>query len=59
MHDNSHATLRDVVDSYSRFIIPFIPLDLPPQFQDSPDSPFFESLTLAEKLDLIAFLERL
>jgi hypothetical protein len=60
MHDNSQATLRDVVDSYSRFILVFFPsLDLPLQFQDSPDSPFGESLTVDEKLDLIAFLERL
>ncbi len=59
MHDNSHATLRDVVDSYSRFILSFLPLDLPPQYQDAPDSPFGEALTVDEKLDLIAFLERL
>lgn len=60
MHDNSHATLRDVVDSYSRFILGFLPtLGLPLQYQDSPQSPFGESLTLAEKQDLVAFLERL
>ena len=29
-HDNSHETLRDVVDTYSRFVLPFItPLNLP------------------------------
>lgn len=56
-HDNSHATLHDVVDSYSRFILSFIPsLNLPLRYQE-PGSPFGESLTLAEKADLIAFLE--
>ena len=56
-HDNSHATLHDVVDSYSRFILPFLPtLGFPLQYQE-PNSPFFESLSLAQKADLIAFLD--
>lgn len=59
-HDNSHATLADVVDSYSRFILSFIPpLNLPLAYQDSPDSPFGEALSLQQKHDLVAFLERL
>lgn len=58
-HDNQAATLADVVDTYSRFILPFPALGLPPIYQDSPDSPFAESLTLAEKRDLVAFLQRL
>jgi cytochrome c peroxidase len=56
MHDNSHATLGDVVDSYSRFVLPFLPIGMPPIYQDSPTSPFGESLTLDEKHDLVAFL---
>lgn len=56
-HDNSHATLHDVVDSYSRFVLPFLPsLGFPLQYQE-PNSPFFDSLSLAQKADLIAFLE--
>jgi hypothetical protein len=57
MHDNSQATLADVVDSYSRFVLSFLPIGLPLQYQDSPASPFPESLTLDEKHDLVAFLE--
>jgi len=56
MHDNSHATLGDVVDSYSRFVLPFLPIGMPLQYQDSPTSPFGESLTLDEKHDLVAYL---
>ncbi|NVB80204.1 MAG: cytochrome-c peroxidase [Kofleriaceae bacterium] len=58
-HDNQAATLADVADTYSRFILPFPALGLPPIYRDSPDSPFVESLTLAEKQDLVAFLQRL
>lgn len=58
-HDHSHATLADVVDSYSRFILPFPPLGLPPIYRDGPDSPFVESLRLTEKQDLVAYLQRL
>lgn len=59
-HDNSHETLRDVVDSYSRFVLPAIPaLGLPdihpPEQLGGPD----ESLSVAEKKDLLTFLERL
>jgi cytochrome c peroxidase len=59
-HDNSHATLKDVVDSYSRFVLPNIPpLKLPavnpPEFPGLPP----EALSPAQKADLVAFLERL
>ncbi|RKG73245.1 cytochrome-c peroxidase, partial [Corallococcus terminator] len=60
-HDNSHNTLTDSVDTYSRFILPglgFTGLDLPvnpPEFPGGPP----ESLTLAQKQDLVRFLQRL
>jgi len=56
MHDNSHATLADVVDSYSRFVLPFLPIEMPPIYQDSPTDPFGESLKLDEKHDLVTYL---
>jgi cytochrome c peroxidase len=56
MHDNSHATLADVVDSYSRFVLPFLPIGMPPIYQDSPTDPFGESLKLDEKHDLVTYL---
>jgi len=41
-------------------VLSFIPpLGLPLAFQDSPNSPFGEALTLDQKHDLVAFLERL
>lgn len=59
-HDNSHATLRDVVDSYSRFILPSTtPLGLPAVHPPEPPSTRKESLSLAQKIDLLAFLEQL
>jgi cytochrome c peroxidase len=59
-HDNSFATLVEVVDIYSRFTLQaFPPLNLPrvnpPEFEGAPP----ESLTPIEKRDLIAFLSRL
>lgn len=57
MHDNSHATLADVVNTYSRDILPLIPaLGLPRV--SPPESPGLpaESLTPQEKADLLAFL---
>jgi hypothetical protein len=59
MHDNSHATLADVVDTYSRFILPLVPaLDMPrvspPEFPGLPA----EALTPQDKADLLAFLAR-
>jgi len=57
MHDNSHATLADVVDTYSRFIIPVIPsIGLPPV--NPPEFPGLppEALSPQQKADLVAFL---
>lgn len=59
-HDNSHASLEDVVDSYSRFILSFItPLKLPrvhpPEQAGGPG----ETLSVSQKRDLLAFLRRL
>jgi cytochrome c peroxidase len=59
-HDNSALTLLDVLNTYSRFILPVLPdLDRPPIFP--PEGPGLppESLTKAEKADLVAFLEQL
>jgi cytochrome c peroxidase len=60
-HDNSALTLMDVLDTYSRFIFPVIPeLGLPPVVPlGGPGLPPYESLTLGQKLDIIAFLETL
>jgi cytochrome c peroxidase len=56
-HDNSAETLRDAVDLYSRFILPFFaPLNLPATLPPEPNSFFPESLTPAQKADLMEFL---
>ncbi|WP_201756330.1 hypothetical protein [Corallococcus silvisoli] len=58
-HDNSHATLMDVVDTYSRFILPGLPsVGLPPHPPEAPGGPP-ESLTPTQQQDLIRFLMRL
>lgn len=57
-HDNSHATLADVVDTYSRFILPPIAaLNLPAV--NPPEGPFLppEALSPQEKADLLTFLQ--
>lgn len=59
-HDNSHATLAETVDTYSRFILPGIPTVgappvHPPEFPGGPP----ESLGPAQKRDLLRFLQRL
>lgn len=57
-HDNSAATLRDAVDLYSRFILPFFkPLNLPAVLPPEPNSFFPESLTPQQKDDLLEFLQ--
>ena len=59
-HDNSHATLRDVVDAYSRFILSAItPMGLPRV--NPPEGPGLpgEALSPEQKHDLLAFLNRL
>jgi len=59
-HDNSIGTLEEVIDSYSRFVLAFItPLKLPPIHPpELPGSPP-ETLSPAQKADLLAFLQRL
>ena len=59
-HDNSHETLAEVVDTYSRRVLPFItPLKL--LAVNPPEKPGAsrESLSVAQKQDLVAFLRRL
>jgi cytochrome c peroxidase len=59
-HDNSHATLEEVIDSYSRFVLAFItPLQLPRIHP--PEEPGLpgETLSVQQKRDLLAFLRRL
>jgi hypothetical protein len=58
-HDNNSGSLREVVDLYSRFILPLPALGLPAV--NPPEQPGFpaESLSVAQKLDLLAFLDRL
>jgi cytochrome c peroxidase len=59
-HDNSVVTLKDVVDDYSRAILPFFPvLKLPPV--NPPEGPGLppEALSPAQKQDLVSFLNRL
>jgi cytochrome c peroxidase len=57
-HDNAAATLRDAVDLYSRFILPFFkPLNLPAVLPPEPNSFFPESLSPQQKDDLLEFLQ--
>ena len=58
-HDSNAGSLHEVLDHYSRFILPFVPIGLPPVLP--PEQPGFppESLSVAQKADLLAFLERL
>jgi cytochrome c peroxidase len=59
-HDNSHATLRDVIDVYSRFVLAFVPaLELPRIHPPEQPGGRAESLSVSEKQDLAAYLERL
>jgi cytochrome c peroxidase len=56
-HDNSAETLRDAVDLYSRFILPFFaPLNLPAVLPPEGGGFFPESLTPEQKSDLLEFL---
>jgi cytochrome c peroxidase len=59
-HDNSAATLLDVVDIYSRFVLGVLPsLNLPPiNPPETPSTPP-EALSPAQKQDLLAFLNEL
>ncbi len=58
-HDNSRETLRDVVDEYSRFLLPFLePLALPTHPPEQPGGRP-EALSPQQKTDLLEFLKRL
>jgi cytochrome c peroxidase len=59
-HDNSHANLEEVIDTYSRFILSAItPIQLPRIHPpEDPGGPG-EALSLQQKHDLLAFLKRL
>ncbi|MFT3772619.1 MAG: cytochrome c peroxidase [Minicystis sp.] len=56
-HDNSHATLAQVVDTYSRFIVPLVPALGMPAIHP-PEGPGLpgEAISPQEKADLLAFL---
>jgi cytochrome c peroxidase len=59
-HDNSLATLEEVVDNYSRFVLGFItPLQLPAVQPPEQPGGRKEALTPAQKADLLAFLRQL
>ncbi|WP_241759452.1 cytochrome-c peroxidase [Pyxidicoccus parkwayensis] len=59
-HDNSLATLKDVVDTYSQFVLPFTPpLNLPAIYPPENPGAGPESLSPAQKQDLLRFLDRL
>lgn len=59
-HDNSHETLKDVVDTYSQFILPFTPpLNLPAVYPPENPGAGPEALSPAQKQDLLRFLNRL
>jgi len=57
-HDNLVETLRDAVDIYSRFVLPFFgpALNLPANLPPEPGSFFPESLSPQQKDDLLEFL---
>jgi len=59
-HDNSHETLREVVDTYSRRVIPSVPaMKLPAVNPPEKPGGSKEALSLKQKEDLLAFLRRL
>jgi cytochrome c peroxidase len=59
-HDNSHATLREVVDTYSRLVIPNVPpMNMPAVNPPEKPGGSKEALTVKQKEDLLAFLRRL
>lgn len=56
-HDNSAETLRDAVDLYSRFILPFfVPLNLPAILPPENGGFFPEALSPEQKQDLLELL---
>ena len=58
-HDNNVNTLEEVVDLYSRAILPAIPGGFFPPIIPTPQPSFFpgEALTAQEKADLVAYME--
>jgi cytochrome c peroxidase len=57
-HDNSAETLRDAVDLYSRFILPFFTMLNLPAVNPPENGGFFpEALTPQQKTDLLEFLQ--
>ncbi|NTX01391.1 cytochrome-c peroxidase [Myxococcus sp. CA040A] len=59
-HDNSLENLEDVVDIYSQFVLAFTaPLNLPPVHPPETPGGLPESLSPAQKQDLLRFLQRL
>ncbi|HYQ44052.1 MAG TPA: hypothetical protein VER11_18855 [Polyangiaceae bacterium] len=57
-HDNSAETLRDAVDLYSRFILPFFTMLNLPAVNPPENGGFFpEALTPEQKADLMEFLQ--
>jgi hypothetical protein len=57
-HDNNHATLDDVLDTYSRFILPPIAaLNLPAVNPPEGPNPPPEALSQRDKADLLTFLQ--
>jgi cytochrome c peroxidase len=59
-HDNGFASLPEVVNAYSQFILPFLPaLSLPPVHPPEFPGAGPEALSPAQKQDLVAFLSRL
>jgi len=57
-HDNSAETLRDAVDLYSRFILPFFTMLNLPAVNPPENGGFFpEALTPQQKADLLEFLQ--
>ena len=58
-HDNNVNTLEEVVELYSRAILPAIPGGFFPPIVPTPQPSFFpgESLSAQEKADLVAYLE--
>jgi cytochrome c peroxidase len=59
-HDNSHETLREVVDTYSRLVIPNVPpMNMPAVNPPEKPGGSKEALSVTQKEDLLAFLRRL
>lgn len=59
-HDNSFATLPEVITAYSQGVLPFLaPLNLPPVNPPEVPGGAPEALSPAQKADLLAFIKKL